>query len=522
MPTPSNTPKRKIIPIIILALCVAGVAYVQVAESIEGNFRVPLALLIILATVLLLAIWVVLLSGLRHGLRWRIVGTGFLCLVLFGFSLGLVTRRDGSFSGAGVPRLVLRWTPVRTLPPPAVTSSLPAAVQPSPDDFPQFHGPDRDSQIRGVHLARDWAKNPPVLLWRHAVGLGWSGFAVVGNAAITMEERGDQESAICYNLNTGQPIWVHSNTAYLIEREGGDGPRATPTIAGGHVYTYGGLGNLDCLDAATGKPIWSKKTLGDPSDHLRYGQTSSPLIVDDKVIVTGGHAAKDHAPCPSVLAFDKETGQPAWTFTGDDASYASPSLATVDGVRQILLVHQNGIAGHDIADGKVLWQCTWNPGFWPKNSQAMAIDSDKIYCSTGYGIGSILLQIHGSPTAINATQLWHTPIMKTELSNVVIRDGYVYGLDDGHLICQELSTGKRLWRRQDPYGHGQILQAGELLLAQSESGDVSLLDTSPAGATELCTYPALTGSKTCWNPPALAGHLLVIRNDREAACYRLP
>src|SRR6185437_10823845 len=110
---------------------------------------------------------------------------------------------------------------------------------------------------------------------------------------------------------------------------------------------------------------------------------------------------------------------------------------------------------------------------------------------------------------------------KTELSNVIIRDGAVYGLDDRYLTCQDLQTGARKWR-QGRYGHGQILQAGDLMLVQTEDGNVCLLDATPTGATELGRIEKALPGNTCWNMPALAGHLLLIRNEREAACYRLP
>ena len=119
----------------------------------------------------------------------------------------------------------------------------------------------------------------------------------------------------------------------------------------------------------------------------------------------------------------------------------------------------------------------------------------------------------------SATQLWNNRKLKTEFTNIAIRDGLVYGLDDGVLTCLDPASGARHWR-DGSYGHGQLLRTGSLLIIQSEPGDVALVEASPAKYHEIATFPALS-SKT-WNNPALSGHLLLVRNDREAACYELP
>ena len=515
--------------VILSALCVLAIAYVQIDTSLEGNFKGPLSILAILLMLIGVAFWVLIFSGLRWTRRLAIVAAGLFALALSVVAVGKLTRREGSYTGAGVPRLVWKWSP-RYVAPPIQTVSLttvaPVMLSSTPDDFPQFLGPHRDNTVPPSGLSHDWSAHPPTQLWRHAVGLGWSGFSVVGRFTYTMEQRGEQECTVCYDATTGNPVWFHGNNVYLHESEGGDGPRATPTFDSGKIYSLGGLGNLDCLDAVSGKVIWSKSLLADPpKDKLRYGQTCSPLVVDNMLIVTGGMTG------PALMAFDKETGAPIWQAAGDPPGYDSPTLATIDGVRQLLLVHVKSIEGHDLSDGRSLWKFKW-PGFLPKNSQAVAVGSDRVFSSTGYGIGSVLLQVK---TAVAPTQpasvasgaitqsvaeIWHTPTMKTEMSNVVVQGNYVFGLDDGWLACQDLGTGKRKWR-SEKYGHGQIILAGDVLIVQSEEGYVCLIDAKPEGATELGRFTALT-SNLCWNTPALAGHLLFVRNDHEAACFRLP
>lgn len=514
--------RRARLPMIVVALSLIAIVVTLFSNSLEGNFKAPLIVLEMLLTLLALGFWVLFLSGMDWARRFKMIGAGVLCIAIAVVVVAKLTRREGSYTGAGVPRLVWKWSPRYDIAPVKAAAISAAAIDLSKttsDDFPQFLGPDRNDELPNVRLSRDWAGHPPELMWKRAVGLGWSGFSSVGHYAITMEQRGEEESTVCYDINSGQPAWVHVNQAHLVEHEGGDGPRATPTIFGGRVYTVGGLGNLDCLDGANGQAIWSTRLFKNPDDRLHYGQTCSPLIEGNAVIVTGGNAAG------ALRAFDRETGAPLWECNGDKPSYASPSIATLAGVRQILQVHQHGIQGHALSDGHTLWEFSW-PGFMPKNSQALPVGADRVYCSTGYGIGSVLLQVqatvatNGQTPSLTISQLWRSPIMKTELSNVVIVGDYVYGLDDGWLTCQSLKTGKKKWRGEK-FGHGQILLAGDLLLVQSEDGFICLLDVSPAGPTQLGRFAALSGN-TCWNPPALSGHFLLARNDREAVCYRLP
>ena len=509
-------------PFLLVAFA-AGIAVWAQKGKIEGNFIAVYTIVGTLFCCVAALLWVLVVSGMRWRNRLITAASGVFLLVGLGVALRSLTRREGSFTGAGVPYLVWAWSPRHVAPPLAPIAADPAAAQHSAetaDDFPQFLGPGRDNQVRNVTLGRDWKTHPPQLVWKHQVGLGFSGFSVVGSYAITMEQRGEEESTVCYDLQTGQPRWVHANPVYLHENEGGDGPRATPTIADGKVYTLGGLGDLDCLSAATGEAAWSQKTLRNPSFHLRYGQASSPLIVDDKLIVTGGDSSRDPS-LPDLLAFDKKTGVPLWACVSGPASYASPSVAVLAGVRQVLQLHQNFLAGHDLADGHVLWQFPWHKGIWPKNSQIVPVGNDRVYCSAGYGAGSIVLQISRTGSALEAKQVWHSRTMLTHFSNIVLRDGYVIGLDDGTLTAQDLASGETIWTGSH-YGHGQIMQVGDLLLAQTETGDVALVDDSRSGPTELGRFSPLTVSRIAWNPPALAGHLLLVRSDKEAACYRLP
>ena len=230
------------------------------------------------------------------------------------------------------------------------------------------------------------------------------------------------------------------------------------------------------------------------------------------MVVTGGEPSG-----PSLIAYDRETGKPAWRGGDDKPSYCSPALATLGGRREVIVLNALSVSGHDSSDGHLLWRYPW-PGNFPKVSQAVGLDHDRVFISAGYGIGCAMLHISADADHQKAELLWDSRKLKTEFTNVVMDGGFIYGLDDGVLTCMD-EKGNRKWRG-GRYGHGQILLAGKLLLVQSEPGDVALVDATPETFTERATLPALQ-SKT-WNNPAIYGHLLLVRNDTQAACYELP
>ena len=216
--------------------------------------------------------------------------------------------------------------------------------------------------VRGLNLETDWAAHKPVELWRKKVGLGWSSFAVAGSRAITLEQRGEMELAVCYELATGNVLWTHANRVRFHESMGGDGPRSTPTIAEGRVYSEGATGILDCLNLATGKLNWSRDTLKENiAPDLTWGKSCSPLLVDDLVVVTGGFSDTG----PLFFAYKRTDGTPVWRAGTGKASYVTPMLVTLAGRRQILTVNAATVTGHDPGDGRTLWSYAWMNGNYP-------------------------------------------------------------------------------------------------------------------------------------------------------------
>lgn len=457
--------------------------------------------------------WILCLSRLRWIVR----------LALFGTVIGALALMAGLFRIRGVtgdllPILEARWKHPRALAPPDAKAPLvadrPGRIIETTNDYPQFLGPFRNANVIGPKLAVDWKSEPPKELWRHPVGPAWSGFAVVGNFAITQEQRGEDEIVICYDLVGGKVLWSHSDPAHYNTVIAGEGPRATPTIQSNRVFTVGATGLLNCLDLITGTRIWSKDIIADNHAKVNgWGMSGSPLLVDQLVVVSpGGPDGR------SLVAYKAANGEFVWGGGSDGADYSSPVLATLAGVRQILIFNSK-VTAHDVISGKVLWEYPW-PGGHPHISVPVVLSGDRVLVSSGYGTGSQLLQIKKEADGKwTAARIWKSIRLKAKFTNVVVREDFIYGLDDGILVCLDAADGSLKWK-EGRYGHGQVILAGSLLLVTEESGDIILIEPVPQEHRELTRFAALHG-KT-WNPPALAGEFLVVRNDKEAACFRLP
>jgi outer membrane protein assembly factor BamB len=411
-------------------------------------------------------------------------------------------------------------------------------LQTTPRDYPRFLGNGYWPEVADVELNHDWKTHPPQLVWRREIGAGWSSFAVVGNYAFTQEQRGNQELVSCYRLIDGAVVWTHADPVRFDPSDipggvGGAGPRATPTVFNGKVFTQGATGIVNCFDARTGTTIWSHDTIAETgATLLEWGKSGSPLIVDDKVIISVG-APKDEELrkqfAYSLVAYDVQTGHICWHNGSRSADYASPFAATICREQQIIVVNEGCVSAHRIRDGKVLWEHPWSKIGDTQDSavQPIPLPGDRLFLCKGYGIGAALWQIRQNQDGQFAVEpQWNPsiiPVMKSKFSSVVVRDGYIYGLDDVLLECIELQNGKVIWkaRRRPVFGHGQIILVGDSLLVVSECGELALVEASPTGYHEIGCIQALDPDDPTWNNPAFSAPYLVVRNAHEAACYRL-
>jgi len=379
-------------------------------------------------------------------------------------------------SGDLVPILEFRWadrTPPAAAPVLVQTNSAPTAINSNvtaSNPFPQFLGPERNGILSGPALDTNWTAHPPAIVWRQKVGAAWSGFAIVGEMCVTQEQRGEDECVMACELATGKQIWSHSDKARYNTAIAGEGPRATPTILSNRVFTCGSTGILNCFDLATGRRIWTRNVVAESGGKIpQWGFTSSPLLVDGLVIVHGGEDKRR-----SLFAFQAEHGQPAWSAGEFNPSYASPSLATLAGVPQVLAFNHRRISAHDPATGATLWERPWGNGNAVCSSPVL-VSSNRVIFSSGYGAGAELLEISQDTTGkLSAERVWKSPRMKAKFGHLFARASSLYGLDDGVFACVDLKDGSQRWK-EGRYGHGQGLLVNDLYLLMAESGELFLL-----------------------------------------------
>jgi len=399
----------------------------------------------------------------------------------------------------------------RVAPTPA---SAPIPPEASHRDWPQYLGPTRSGVVADITLATNWATKAPRLLWRQPVGAGWAGFAVSGEFAITLEQRGKEEHVIAYELQSGRPRWSHRDAVLHDSPLGGIGPRGVPAIDGGQVFALGATGILNALDLRSGRLLWSRNILKDNNAaEPEWGVAISPLVHGGRVIVSAGGS-----PGKALVAYDRHTGEPVWAAGNGDLAYSSPALMTLAGREQIVMLNKGTVAGHDPESGAVLWTHDV-PSEQPRAAQPLAVSANRVLFSIGYGIGSRVFEIPAALRDGTAPKLvWATPRLKSKFANMILHDGSVYGLDDGVFVCIDPETGERRWK-EGRFGHGQLILAGKHLLVQTEGGEIVLVEPNPERLIELARFRALEG-KT-WNPPAFAAPILLVRNDLEAAAYEL-
>ena len=508
-----------------------------------GQDRVLMSYPVALVTVLLLTIWLVFFSRMSRRARRTAAALVFAALALVA-----VTTRVKGVTGDLVPILEWRWA--SHVPPPIERAPSPLPLEPAPrgtappasaaeserssplraaapdpanppvskvaaGESSQFLGSSRNGIIGGVRLADDWTTKPPRLVWRRPVGAGWSGFAVSHGLAVTQEQRGDREMVIAYSLADGKPKWSHGDDAHYESTIAGEGHRATPTISG-RTRVHARIDGVAQLPRSRNAESRSGAAMSEPttSRRSRSGVAAARRSLWTSSLLSPPGGSAGH----SLVAYNQETGASAWHAGDDVASYSSPILTTLAGVRQIVVLNQSSVTGHDPATGRVLWNHEW-PRQQPSVAIPVILSEDRVLLSAGYGIGSRVLQISRQGEAVAATLVWESPRLKAKFTNPVLHDGFVYGLDDGVLVCLDPATGERRWR-SGRYGHGQTLLVGNRLLVTTEDGDVVLVEASPDAHRELARFTAF--SQKQWNPPALAGRYLLVRTDTEAACYELP
>lgn len=385
-------------------------------------------------------------------------------------------------------------------------------------DWPQLLGPSRNGTSAETGLRASWPNQGPPVLWKREVGEGYSGPVVAGETLVLFHRVGNSEVVEGIDAATGAGRWKFTYpTAYVDGLGKGDGPRATPAIADGRVYTLGAEGRLHCLSLADGKKLWERSL---PDDYeMRasfFGIGTSPLVEDGRVLVNVG------AKGAGIVAFDAATGKELWRATDQEASYSSPTAATIDGQRYVFFLTREGLVGLGPKDGRVHFTKRWRARINASvNAATPLVIGDRVFLSASYNTGAILLRVRRD----GLEELWQGDrSLSNHYNTSLVQDGYLYGIDGrqeegARLRCIELATGKVVWS-QERFGCASMILAEKRLIALTEDGDLVLVEATPEGYREKARARVLSNSP-CRAEIALAGGRLYGRDNRELVCWGL-
>jgi outer membrane protein assembly factor BamB len=376
------------------------------------------------------------------------------------------------------------------------------------EGWPGFRGTLRDGVIHGLSISTGWKAFPPAQLWKKTVGPGCSSFAIWHNLLYTQEQRGEYELVSCYDLRTGDPVWIHKDKIRFYEPHAGPGPRSTPVVDNGKLFSLGGTGILNVLDASNGSMIWSRDAASDAGIKTPvWGFCGSPLVAGSRVLVP---------VAGKLIAYDIIDGKLVWSGCDGGPSYSSPQLMSLNGQKQVVFMSDSGSVGINPDTGTVLWEYRWK--ITGRILQPLLIEpNDLLLCGEYKSVRRV--SVVPSDGGFKVKEIWNSTHVRAVFNDFVSCDGYAYGWDGPYLVCIDLADGKLMWRGARYQGFSILLADQKLILILTEKGEVVLVEASPQRFTELGRFRAISG-KT-WNHPALAGNILVVRNAREMAAFRL-
>jgi outer membrane protein assembly factor BamB len=371
-------------------------------------------------------------------------------------------------------------------------------------DWPQWRGPQRNGISAETGWQTRWPDAGPRRLWTARVGEGFAAVAVQEGRVYTVGNAGEKDTVYCLDARTGKPLWRHS---YPCASGNYSGPRATPTVDGNRVYTLSREAQAFCLDAASGRVIWSKDLRRETGARTpQWGFAGSPLLDGNRVLYNVGTAG---------VALEKGSGRLVWQSGGGAAGYASPVLYTVGNQRGVALFTASGIVGVNPANGRRLWQYPWRTQF-DVNAADPIFTGDTVFISSNYNRGCALLRVGrgGRPAVV-----WENRNMRNHFNSCVLLGGYLYGNDENTLKCIDLKTGQERWRRRGIDKGGLLAAAGHLIVLTGR-GTLLVVRATPERYVEVAQAPVMQG--TCWTPPVLANGALYCRShEGELVCLDL-
>jgi outer membrane protein assembly factor BamB len=368
-------------------------------------------------------------------------------------------------------------------------------------DWYRWRGPDLDGISKETGWLATWPAEGPKALWKANVGIGFSSVSVSQGRAYTMGNKDDQDTIYCFDTETGKELWKHTYACKLEAKYYEGGPGGTPTVDGPRLFTLSKLGHLFCLEAGSGKVVWSKNLVQELGVKLpTWFLASSVLVQGDTLFVNVGKAG---------TALNKADGKVAWTTGKEPAGYATPVPFTLGGVNGLAVLGEKDLFGVDPQTGAILWSHPWKTQY-DVNAADPILNGDHVFISSGYKHGAALLRIAGGTPSL----VWENKDMRNRYSSCVVVDGHLYGFDEGgDLKCLELKSGSVKWSetglsKKDE--EGGITAAGGKLIALGSKGELAVAEATPAGFKAVARAQVLGGK--CWTAPVLSNGLLYCRN----------
>ncbi|MBI3467164.1 MAG: PQQ-binding-like beta-propeller repeat protein [Planctomycetes bacterium] len=386
-------------------------------------------------------------------------------------------------------------------------------------DWPQILGPHRNGIADDEHLASQWPTGGPKTLWQRPVGNGFAGVAVAGGRAVLFHRVKDQELVEAMDAVSGKPLWnTGFPTNFRAQIVDDDGPRCVPLIHQDSVYLFGAGGNLHCVSLATGDKKWSRAVYQEfRASEGYFGAGSTPIVEGDKLLVNVGG---DRAGA-GLAAFSPSSGKTLWQATDEQASYSSPTAATIEGVRHVIFVTRYNVVSIDPDSGAVRFRFPFGMRGPTVNGATPLVIDGHVFVSASYGVGAVFAKVGKD----NAKQTWASnDVMSSQYPTCVYKAGYLYGIDGRQdagaatLRCIDPRAGKVMWTEKG-FGMATLILADGKLVIVKTDGELVLADPSPERYRPL--NRAHVFRSTTRALPALANGLLYVRDTATLKCVDL-
>ncbi len=384
-------------------------------------------------------------------------------------------------------------------------------------DWNQWRGPNRDGIAAGFALPASWSPDALARKWSVAVGEGHSSPVIVGDRVYIFAREGEREVMRCLALADGAVIWQEGYEApYRINpsaRAHGKGPKATPTVVDGRVFTLGINGQVAAFDANTGAVLWRKDFAAEyPATAPVFGAAASPLVHGKLVIVPVG--GKDQG---ALAAFEVATGAVAWTWKGDGPGYASPIVATFGGVAQIITQSQKHCFAVSPADGRELWRLPFTTPY-DQNSVTPVVAGDLVIFG-GIQKPTFAVKVTGA----TAETVWENNAMTMYMSTPVLSGTTLYGMSNkqrGSLFALDVKSGELLWQSEGRLGeNASLTDIGPALLVLTDGGELTVQEKSATGLTERAKYKV--ADSPVWAALGLAGNRLLVKDKTHLTVFQV-